>query len=218
MGSLRSLNCFARNDRGNWLLVNHSEPDKSSGEGFSLRRSAAADVGQTSTAADEGNVRRGDNRKPLGLDFESEMASWVKADSSTKAKGEAREADSRRRGRKMRRTNAAQDVRFGPLGPFFDVRFMAEIAMELIEDHTLLRRSRRNLLRVDVRILPRPAELDEILFTIGKQPKAKGEAEAGTGVEDDPRVRPSDLRLYGKSHAGAISSKRGEVEAERFGF
>jgi len=150
MGSLRSLNCFARNDRGNWLLVNHSEPDKSSGEGFSLRRSAAADVGQTSTAADEGNVRRGENWQPLGLDFESEMTTDIEANASPETEGEPGEADRRRRGRKMRAADTTQNVRFGPFGPFFDKRFVAEIAMELIEDYALLRRSGRDLLGMHV--------------------------------------------------------------------
>ncbi len=114
--------------------------------------------------------------------------------------------------------NTAQNVWLCPVGPLFDERLVAEVAMELVENDTLLRRRGRNLFSVHVGILPRPAELDEIFFPIGQQAKAEREAEARTGIENHARVRPGDLRLDGKTHARAVSRERREIEAKRFGL
>jgi len=193
-----------------------SETNESPGESLSLRSGSSTDVDQASGAADESNVRRSENRHPLGLDFESEMTSWIEADSSPEAERESREAD-RGTGREMRPTNTAQHIWFGPARPFFDERLVAEVAMELIQNDALLRRSGGDVLGMYVGILARPAELDEVLLTIGQQAEAEREAEAGTGIEDHARVRPGNVRLDGETHAGAVSSERSEIEAKRFG-
>jgi hypothetical protein len=92
----------------------------------------------------------------------------------------------------------------------------AEISMKLIKNHTLPRKLGRDVLRVNVRVLPCPAHFDQITFIC--DPHTKRSSIARAGIEYDARVRPSDMGLNGKAYAGSITDEWSEIKMQWLWF
>ena len=88
--------------------------------------------------------------------------------------------------------------------------------MKLIKNHTLTRELGRDALRVDIRVLPCPAHFDQITFIYEPHPKRSSIARAR--VEYDVRVRPGDMGLNGKAHAGSITHEWSEIKTQWLWF
>jgi len=111
-------------------------------------------------------------------------------------------------------TDAGDYKRLCPCGPVFHHGLVAEVSMKLIENHALARGLRRNVLRVDIGVLPGPAYFDHVLFCMEAYPKRNTIARAR--VEHDTRVRPCDMGINRETHARAITHERSEFETHWF--
>jgi hypothetical protein len=78
----------------------------------------------------------------------------------------------------------------------------------------LARRLGRNVLRVDIGVLPCPAYFDQVLFCMEAYTKRNTIARAR--VEYDPRVRPCDMGIDREPHAHPITHERSEFETQWF--
>ena len=189
-----------------------SESQYRSHEDFTLRSYSAAGMNDATDAANKSYLGIRKNRQPLSLNLEAKMAAGIESDSAANAEGEPREVDIRTTGN-MGGTHAGQHERLGPRRPVFHTRLVAEVSMKLIKDYTLTVRLGRDVLRVNVGILPGPAYFDQIFF-----PEAQTERNSITWarVHYNSRVHTRDVGLNGKADAGAVTLERSEIKTQRF--
>ena len=89
---------------------------------------------------------------------------------------------------------------------------MAEVSMKLIKNHALTGWLGRDFFSVDIRVLPCPAYFDQVIFIL--EPHAERNSIARARVEYDARVRPCDMGLNRKAHAGAITDEWSEIKTQ----
>jgi hypothetical protein len=87
---------------------------------------------------------------------------------------------------------------------------MAKVSVKLVKNRTLTVWLGRDVLGVEIRILPCPAYFDQIFLA---EAHAERSSIARARIHYDPRVRTGNMRLNWKAHAGAISHVCGEVKA-----
>src|SRR6266404_1777517 len=152
-------------------------------------------------AANENHLGVREDRQPFCLNLEAEVATGIEPDSASDSKRETREVEVCTTGN-MCSSHASQYERLRPRGPIFHQRLMAKVSVKLIKNHTLTDRLGRDLLRVEIRILPCPAYFDQVLFTGAH---AERNSIARARVHYDARVHACDMGLNGKAHDGAIT-------------
>ncbi len=91
---------------------------------------------------------------------------------------------------------------------------MAEVSMKLIKSHALTRGERRDVLRMDMGVLPCPPYFDHVIFIF--EPHPERNSIAGARFEYDARVHSCDMGINRKAHAGAITDEWTEIETQRF--
>src|SRR5262249_2146909 len=87
-----------------------------------------------------------------------------------------------------------------------------EIAVKLIEHRAPFRERLGSVFEVKVRVFPGPAEFNQTLFV---EPDTESQAVAWAGVENHFGIGALYVRLKQGAHAGAISNKRRQIEAQR---
>ena len=85
--------------------------------------------------------------------------------------------------------------------------------MKLIQYHALMRNRETDILGVDKGVLPCPPQFNEAVFL---EAHTKRSSVARACVNYDARVRPRDMRLKRKAHAGAITDKWSEIKTQWF--
>ena len=90
-------------------------------------------------------------------------------------------------------TDAAQYERSRPGAPaiLFHTVLVAEVGMKLIKNHALTGGVGRDVLRVDIGVLPCPANFDQVIFI--KEAHTERSSVARARVQYDARVRPCDM-------------------------
>src|SRR5215475_8807851 len=114
-------------------------------------------------------------------------------------------------------TDSAQYERSRSAAPaiLFHKILVAEFDMKLIKKYALTGRLRRDVLRVDIGVLPCPANFDQVIFITEAHTERNSKARAR--FQYDARVRPRDMGLDRKAHARAITDEWSEIETQRFG-
>src|SRR6202162_1246789 len=107
-------------------------------------------------------MRVHENRQPFGLNLEAEMATGIEPDPASDSKRETREVDVCTAGN-TRGPNAGQYKQPRSGDPVFDQRLVAEVPMKLIKNPALTGGLGRDVLRVDIRVLPCPAYFDQVI-------------------------------------------------------
>jgi len=88
--------------------------------------------------------------------------------------------------------------------------------MKLIKNDTLTGELGRDVLRMDIRVLPGPAYFDQVIFIFEAYTKRSSIALAG--IDYDARVRPCDVGLNGKAHAASITDEWSEIKTQWLWF
>jgi hypothetical protein len=111
-------------------------------------------------------------------------------------------------------TDTGHYERLRPGRPVFHKWFVAEVSMKLIKNHPLTGRLGRDLLRVDIGVLPGPANFDQVFFCT--ESYTEGSTITGVCVEYYTRVRTSDVWVNREAHASAITNEWSEIKTQWF--
>src|SRR5947209_9319207 len=89
---------------------------------------------------------------------------------------------------------------------------MAEVAVKLVDNHSLTGRFGANILRVNIRILSCPTYFNQIIFAVEAHPKS--DPVAWVCIDYNARVSSCDVGLDWEAHAGAITEERGHIKTQ----
>lgn len=163
----------------------------------------------TSCAEHGGHFWIDHDRQPLRLHLQADMAIEEDLEAATQAKGKSSEAvvpvaD-------VSTTDAARHEWPHRVRPGVQNELVRKVTLNLVENHS--RTGSRNSLQVNIRLLPGPANFNEIKFI---EARANGDSIAWIRVERDGRTDALNVLDRGKVNVGAVSDKWIDVDAKKF--
>src|SRR5258707_7863167 len=138
------------------------------------------------------------------------MTTGIEPDPASDSKRKTREVEVSA-ARNMCGTDTGDHERLHPMRPLFHKRFVTEVSMKLIKNHSLTGRLGQDVLRLDVGVLSCPTYFDQAIFM---EAHTERSSIARARVEYDPRVCPCDVRVNRKAHDGAIAHERSEIKMQ----
>lgn len=152
-----------------------------------------------------------EHRQPFSLHPEAKVATDVELDSRSESEGKTSEAAAVSYAN-VRCADAAYYIGSRPNRPIIEKVFVREITVKLVQNGPLFGRSLAAF-QMDTGVLPRPTELDHVLFVA---------THAGSDAIARRRINSNIRRGLlggprGKAHAGSKSDERSDIETEGLG-